>query len=90
MLAIPASPNTDSPLSNFLKPEMSESENQRFRPSCNCLLTESAYLKITYTEKQSKLKKKMFSSKFGSKIKYSSNRIRSLFAKGRVSGFSEC
>ena len=40
MLTIPLSPNINSSLSKFLKPEILESENKWFCPSCNCL-TES-------------------------------------------------
>ena len=41
ILTIPWSPNINSSLSNFLKPEILESENKWFCPSCYCL-TESA------------------------------------------------
>ena len=40
ILTIPLSPNINSSLSKFLKPEILESENKWFSPSCNCL-TES-------------------------------------------------
>ena len=40
ILTIPLSPNINSSLSKFLKPEILESENKWFCPSCNCL-TES-------------------------------------------------
>ena len=40
ILTIPFSPNINSSLSKFLKPEILESENKWFCPSCNC--TESA------------------------------------------------
>ena len=41
ILTIPVSPNINSSLSKFLKPEILESGNEWFCPSCNCL-TESA------------------------------------------------
>ena len=37
ILTIPLSPNINSSLSEFLKPEILESENKWFCPSCNCL-----------------------------------------------------
>ena len=37
ILTIPLSPNINSSLSKFLKPEILESENKWFCPSCNCL-----------------------------------------------------
>ena len=40
ILTIPLSPNINSSFSRFLKPEILESENKWFCPSCNCL-TES-------------------------------------------------
>ena len=40
ILTIPLSANISSSLSKFLKPEILESENKWFYPSCNCL-TES-------------------------------------------------
>ena len=40
ILTIPSSANISSSLSKFLKPEILESENKWFYPSCNCL-TES-------------------------------------------------
>ena len=40
ILTIPLSPNINSSFSKFLKPEILESENKWFCPSCNCL-TES-------------------------------------------------
>ena len=40
ILTIPSSPNVNSSISKFLKPEILESENKWFCPLCNCL-TES-------------------------------------------------
>ena len=37
ILTIPLSPNINSSLSKFLKPEILKSENKWFCPSCNCL-----------------------------------------------------